>query len=1082
MCPARLPLAVAFAFLFLIAIASAETRLRLQTATFLGGPGADDVQGAAAERDGDLYIVGNTAETGQAFGKDVPTVTVGRAPADPRCGAGFVARLSPDAKSAERCLQFEKGVVTLTSVAVEQKGVYVSGYASAALEELLANTSGLVREYPLKEDVQLIEEGKMLAENGIFDKDADPIGGRPGLGRYGAPFVLLVDKDLTKILAGTYLEGWMQVWDKPRYMGKGRPRLQEFFWQPTAIAVLSAGDVVVCHDGGYLRRLTDEDRKLAEKHPNLLGSLPFYDTCDYVSRLSPELAERSWKQSVYTPHVDQKVAQRVKNGWPHGHYGNPRTHRLRTDEKDNIFLCGWSASATSNEPWWAPYIWQLDPNDGRLVKTAYEYDPMSGGGNRMGGMVADTAVISIRPDGAENLLASLKADGGNSPIGLSPKADHSQPAEKMKGFMPHIANVVHHWGVLSRFDPKTLARLAGAKMASNMDGSAGPAWVKDMAPLADGFVLAAGRYNFKLDHTPDAWTQHDTGTEPSGFLRVYRPNLELEFSTAVPGLVPFEVAPISDSKMLVVGRVHTGQTVVKDAMSPEFGGASDGYLMLVTWEDVPSAMWHYRVGFSKSKDNKGRVRTVGAHLWLPPNTQTLRGILLMGQVSIEGEFAVDPRIRAACADNGIGIVFFNPHLSGTFEYWKEGNQDGDLLLKSLEKLAKVSGHPEIDRVPWITAGHSTAGIFARNVAYWKPGRVAGVIHLKSGNFHQANILPPKGSLEGIPLVAINGQFETYGPEGGIREQYGRQTQWIFVRKDIEKFLEKSRQHLMSQVVHAGADHFHGAPELAEYAAKFIRATAAARLPRTLPPGNKPVEVLPIRAEDGWLSDPNIELHPREQAKAAPFDEYEGDKATAMWHYNSTMAAATAEMHEGLARHQCLSNPEMEWLDSGDGWTFRAKAQRLDAMPEKYGGAVGDMPVEQVGPDTFRLLKEVASVPIAAFHPGGHGFRSTIRWGSIDMPRLKGKDQTIDFTGIGDIAASSGPVELMAKALSGLPVFFRVDYGPVILKDGKLHVAVPSGAKLPAECSVTAHQIGKRTEPQVNTAPPVTRTFRVVPAK
>jgi hypothetical protein len=112
-------------------------------------------------------------------------------------------------------------------------------------------------------------------------------------------------------------------------------------------------------------------------------------------------------------------------------------------------------------------------------------------------------------------------------------------------------------------------------------------------------------------------------------------------------------------------------------------------------------------------------------------------------------------------------------------------------------------------------GHSTAGIFCRNVAYWKPERVAGIPHVKSGNFHQKEHLPPSGTLAGIPLVALNGQFETFGPAAGIDPEYGRETQWVYVRKDIWKFREADPNHLMSLWVHHGDDHFHGAPELGQ---------------------------------------------------------------------------------------------------------------------------------------------------------------------------------------------------------------------------------------------------------------------------
>ncbi|MGD0898573.1 MAG: hypothetical protein ABR915_12100 [Thermoguttaceae bacterium] len=38
----------------------------------------------------------------------------------------------------------------------------------------------------------------------------------------------------------------------------------EYSWQPTHLALLHSGDVVVCHDGGYFHLLTDEDRKTIE--------------------------------------------------------------------------------------------------------------------------------------------------------------------------------------------------------------------------------------------------------------------------------------------------------------------------------------------------------------------------------------------------------------------------------------------------------------------------------------------------------------------------------------------------------------------------------------------------------------------------------------------------------------------------------------------------------------------------------------------------------------------------------------------------------------------------------------------------
>jgi hypothetical protein len=507
-----------------------------------------------------------------------------------------------------------------------------------------------------------------------------------------------------------------------------------------------------------------------------------------------------------------------------------------------------------------------------------------------------------------------------------------------------------------------------------------------------------------------------------------------------------------------------------------------------------AATWQYHVPLETGRGGKdGGAQQGKALLWLPPQSKTIRGLLIGGQLGIELEMFLDGEVRKACADNDLAIVYFVPHLSGVFHYWEPGNRDTQRWLKALDDLARRSNHPELKRVPWITIGHSTAGIFSRNVAYWKPQRVAGILHVKSGNFHQKDHLPPSGSLSGVPLVAINGQFETFGPEGGIRPELGRETQWIFVLKNIQAFREKDPNHLMSLLLDLGGDHFHGSPELARYAALFIRKTAKYRIPEKLPAGDGEVECIPLRAEDGWLTDPDL-YHPS-HAPAA-YKHYTGEKNKALWHYDEELARANTRHHRNLGNHQVLSNPTCAWLDEGDGWTFRAEAAFLDAMPDKYGGPLAGRkvghaaeafllrakitePVVQVGPDRFRVLRPVKAVNIAAVHPGDDQYRATNRWGSVSMPNVKGPPQHIEFPAPVNLKPDAGPCALEAKASSGLPVYYEVDYGPVTIQEGKLVITeLPLGASFSLECSVTAYQIGRRTEPAIPPAPPVTRTFRV----
>jgi hypothetical protein len=93
---------------------------------------------------------------------------------------------------------------------------------------------------------------------------------------------------------------------------------------------------------------------------------------------------------------------------------------------------------------------------------------------------------------------------------------------------------------------------------------------------------------------------------------------------------------------------------------------------------------------------------------------------------------------------------------------------------------------------------SASVLWARLVAYAKPDRVFGIVHAAGGNLHHHY---PKGrTLSGVPFIAMNVQFESCGPEGGIRPHPGLETQWYLMG---DTMLERRRQdsnHLMSLVV------------------------------------------------------------------------------------------------------------------------------------------------------------------------------------------------------------------------------------------------------------------------------------------
>lgn len=554
----------------------AEPPAKIVTASFLGTAEDDDLQGVTAAADGTLYVVGNTGAPATRLPLGVRPATFGSAAKEPKCGCGFVAHLSADGGKLLHYAQFGQGVVLLTSVCTSGPNVYLGGYASEALADLLEDRPGLIRQYPL------VAELRQLAADQAAGKE-DKIAGRPGLGRHGAPCVLRLSADLQTLQAGTYLEGWQQVWDKVRvtnFRKKFEGNWREFFWQPTALVPLRAnrdgdgsGDLLVLHDGGYFRLPSQRDNELAAGDEKLAERLLFYDCCDYVSRLSPDLAGRAWKQAIYTPPVDPKVAKEVKDGWPLPHYGNPRTHRMRVDQNESVFLCGWSASATSNEPWWSPYLYKLDSQTGKVLWTAYEYNPMSGPDHRMGGTVADTALLTVAPEDNGNLLVALLADGGNTVMGLSPRGDGSRFEGPITGGGFPV-KLVHWWGHVHRVDGKTRRGLGGARI--------GPwGWAVDLAGVPGGGALALGRCNGPFDVTEDTWAKQSDVENPIAFLRLYDRDFELRFSTLIPGIVPFEMVKIAPNRYAITARADQPGAPIRNAMLAKPAGKSDGYLLIL---------------------------------------------------------------------------------------------------------------------------------------------------------------------------------------------------------------------------------------------------------------------------------------------------------------------------------------------------------------------------------------------------------------------------------------------------------------------------------------------------------------------
>jgi len=519
-------------------------------------------------------------------------------------------------------------------------------------------------------------------------------------------------------------------------------------------------------------------------------------------------------------------------------------------------------------------------------------------------------------------------------------------------------------------------------------------------------------------------------------------------------------------------------------------------LLAFSGHTVSAAVFQYVASLTT---NKG---TSEAFLWIPPDAAHVRGVVLAGMTLMEREFVKDERIRQACADEQLALVFLKCGL---------GKVEPQLVL---DTLAEVSGYGELSTAPLMFVGHSAGGPQAKARASEMAERCFGLVQYRGGSPGGSETVPP-----GIPVLMMLGQFDEFGRT--MRDKTGRET-WMGGRDTMAVFRAAHAHNLGSLVVEPGAGHFAWSARNARYLALFIRKAAQARIPEKWPAdAEKPVVLRRIDPRHGWLTDLSVETpHP----EIACYSEYRGDTCNAAWHFDGEMARATVDYHVGLSGRddQFIRWSDPHWVDAGarffftrltwtgDGQTLAVHPVYSEEYPGQYNGhgpiwtlagePVGHSsvpihirpvggPMMATGPNSLRIkydnlapATDRARVTFMAYSEGDAKYRYTEHVGM--MPRGfrgldRGTPQSITFPPLGSMTLGDTSVPLIATSDSGLPVEYYVAYGPATVVDAKLELTdIPSRATFPITVAVVAYQFGRGIEPLVQTAQPVTRTFHV----
>lgn len=536
-----------------------------------------------------------------------------------------------------------------------------------------------------------------------------------------------------------------------------------------------------------------------------------------------------------------------------------------------------------------------------------------------------------------------------------------------------------------------------------------------------------------------------------------------------------------------------------------------GFFFLAVVFTARPAEWQWSVPIKSEKPENGPAR---AWLWIPPNCERVRGVMVAQHNMEEISILENPKFRAALAEMNFAEIWVAPFFDHEFRF-TEGA--GDTFDSMVATLAEASGYEELKFAPVAPLGHSAAASWPYYFAAWNPGRTLAALSV-SGQwpYFRDKIFAPDiwgdRTIDFVPCLESMGEYEA-------ANDWSREGLW------------ERQQHPktpLSMLANPGQGHFASTDAKVEYLALYLKKAVQYRVPKnwdaTSPPNLIPIDP----AKTGWLADKWRRNQPP-SASAAPVGEYKGDPKQAFWFFDAELARATEKyeaafrglkpqlvgyMQDGKMVPQKDSHlqVDLKFEPQADGVTFKLAGAFYDAVPSGsprlpgwtglptnaplgHAGS-GDIsidrisgPFEKIAPDTFavRFQKETLQVTnarsyelvLAATHPGDADYKPAVQQAHLFVParNTQGAEQHISFPKIPDQKAGVKSLPLGAASDANLPVYYFVREGPAEMEGNVLKFTpIPPRAKFPVKVTVVAWQYGRGAEPKLKTAEPVERSF------
>lgn len=313
-----------------------------------------------------------------------------------------------------------------------------------------------------------------------------------------------------------------------------------------------------------------------------------------------------------------------------------------------------------------------------------------------------------------------------------------------------------------------------------------------------------------------------------------------------------------------------------------------------------------------------------AYLWVPDGCHRVKAVMFAQQNMTEETIYKMASFRKRMSELGVALLWVAPAFTNTWD-----PQSGCLQVfdEMLTAIAYQSGHKEIMNAPIIPFGHSAQATMPWNFAAWNNDRTLCIISFHGDaprtnlcGYGTANVEWGRTrNIDGIPGLMVEGEYEWWearvAPALAFRMMYPASC--------------------ISFLCDAGRGHFDCSEVTAEYIAKFIEKSIAARL------GGKTLKK--VNPRDGWLAcryDADLPANDgdgsgaevfsiAERPQPAPYAEYKGDRHDAFWYFDREMAELTE------ARYAETRGKKMQYVG------FEYGGQNVPYDEKKQGGMAID---------------------------------------------------------------------------------------------------------------------------------------------